>query len=189
VPSFVTAAAAELQRSAPEETKMDDYLDWLKVGGSIAGIAALLWRILDEFGTYLHIAVSNTPAEGNTIAITSVENKGNRGKRIDNAFLLIGPENESPIDTANAIGIAQKIQTTNELEMLKAHSPKYESERAVIPLPFYYSENLKIGDETLTYAAPILHSPLRPGTAYAIRFFIFAKGRLHRSTESTFFTP
>ena len=78
---------------------------------------------------------------------------------------------------------------TDDLATIRVTEPVVSQHRVLISLPFYHSENVDIADETLSYAAPIDTTNLLPETAYAVRFFVFAKGRLHRSTEDTFFTP
>jgi hypothetical protein len=75
-------------------------------------------------------------------------------KRIYYALLLVGPEAENPIETAqviaDAIGNDLDINYTNDLEKSRVDEPKYEKGRALIPVSFYYLENLAVSDETLT---------------------------------------
>jgi hypothetical protein len=166
-------------------------LEWIKILGAIAGFAALIWRLIDEFGAYPRISVEvEGPLAGWTTVLTTVENRGNRRKNISNALLLIGPETESPLDSANvvaaAMGYKGTLQFTNDLELLPVAKPTYAGGRALIPLPFYYSENVDIGDETLTYRAALDAGRLTTGIPYAVRFFVFGRGRLHRSTHDSF---
>ena len=58
--------------------------------------------------------------------------------------------------------------------------------RSLMPIPFYYIENIDIADETLTYRVPINIENFVPSTPYAVRFYLFAANRLHRSTQDTF---
>ena len=53
-------------------------------------------------------------------------------------------------------------------------------------LPFYYSENIGVADEDLTYSALIDTSKLQANSGYEARFFITTGKRLHRSTQTSF---
>jgi hypothetical protein len=170
---------------------MNEPLEWVKIGGSLAAMAVLAWRLIDEFGTYLRISVRVVCEEGHVKAITTVDNKGNRPKPIQNSFLLVGPEEESPIVTWNMLAEEsnqEQIRFTDDLHGV-VKQPVHCGQRAVITLPFYYLENVDIADETLSYTAPINTAAFESGAPYAVRFFLYTKGRLHRSTADTFFAP
>ncbi len=163
----------------------------MKIFGAAAGLAALIWRLFDEAFSYLRISVkADDPSEGWASVLTSVENKSSRPKTLKNTFLLVGPEEEAPLETAklllNCMDSPMELHCTNDLSMIFAKAPVYSGGRALIPLPFYYSENVGIGDETLTYRAVIKASKLLSDTPYSVRFFLFTNGRLHRSTHDSF---
>jgi hypothetical protein len=169
---------------------MPTFLDALKTIGSIAGIVALVWRAWDEFGSHLRITVAAENQNGGWVTVlTTVDNKSNRAKDIAYAILLIGPESESPLTTARvlarACGYQGRLMFTNDLKDFLCKERVVHCDRALIPLTFYYSENIRIGDETLTYRVPIPVGDLQRGCAYAVRFFLFPERRLHRSTEDT----
>jgi hypothetical protein len=172
---------------------MNDIVEWIKLLGGLAGLAALAWRFIDEFGSYLRITVeAQVPKDGWVTVLTIVDNKGNRPKDLSYAFLLAEPESESPVESATIIakkaGYNGTLRYTNDFWKLRPAGPVYEDGRAFIPLGFFYSENVRIGDETLTYRAPIDVGHLGAGLPYAVRFFVFPKGRLHRSTHDCFVT-
>lgn len=172
---------------------MSDVGEWVKLVGGLAGLTALTWRIWDEFSSYLRIAVkAETPIDNWVTVLTTVDNKGNQRKNVSNAFLLIGPESESPIESASVVARAVSyngvLRYTNQLENLSFEAPVYADGRAFIPLSFYFSENVSIGDETLTYRVPVDVKQLRADIPYAVRFYVFGKGRLHRSTHDCFIT-
>ena len=163
----------------------------LAILGAITGTAALVWRIIDEVGSFLRISLKvEAPKDGWTTALTTVENKGNRPKKISYAILLIGPKSECPIDTARSlaskVGHSRPLQFTQDLEHFVVSAPVVAGDRALIPLPFYYIENVDIADEMATYRAPVNVENFTPVTPYAVRFFVFAARRLHRSTQDTF---
>jgi Na+/citrate or Na+/malate symporter len=170
-----------------------DWVEAAKVLGAIAGAAAFAWKVYDEFGNYVHISLKVEQSGGTLSALTTVENKGNRPKSIDYSFLLIGPYAESPVETgrkiANSIsfGSGFVIKYSNHLKNLTVGEPKYsENGRAIIPLPFFYSEQADIGDEELSYRAILDTTQFTAGDVYSVRFFIFGKRRLHRSTHDAF---
>jgi hypothetical protein len=166
-------------------------LDYLKVGGGIAGLVALGWRVLDEFGSHLRIALKVDVSGDWMTALTTVDNKGNRPKGVGYAMLLIGPETEGPMETARALavaaGYAGRLTYANDLVAFRVAKPVASPGRALIPLGFYYLENVDIADETLTYRAALSLTGWELEKAYAVRFFLFPEGkRLHRSTQDTF---
>jgi len=164
----------------------------IKLIGGILGIIAFFWKIADEFFSYLHIAVkAEKDNQGIVTALATVENKSRRRKNIAYALILIGPEDESPVETAGMlatkIGTGIQIKYTNDIEHLRTDKPVYlDDGRAFIPLPFFYSEQVDIGDEVLTYRCLIDTTRIPKETPYSIRFFVFGKGRLHRSTQDMF---
>ena len=122
--------------------------------------------------------------------LTTVENKGSRPKSITYSLLLVGPEEEDPVETANKIaseaGLGICLKYTNDLAHIKIARSLYGHERALIPIPFYYRENISIGDEVLTYRASIDARKLARNVPYSVRFYLFESGRLHRSTHDSF---
>jgi hypothetical protein len=170
-----------------------DWAETAKVIGAIAGVIALGWKVYDEFGNYIHISIEVEQSEGAVSALSTVENKGNRPKKINYAFLLIGPHDESPIETGRklcerlSLASGLPIKYTNHLRHLIANEPTYaDGGRALIPLPFFYSENVDIADERLNYRVVLDASQFKAGAAYSVRFYIFNDKRLHRSTHDAF---
>jgi hypothetical protein len=168
--------------------------DILKSAGAILGVIAFLWKVWDEYASFLRISLQSGASKGRFASVTScVSNPGLRAKKIYFAFLLVSPEAESPLQTANAIlaatGATEQLNCTNDLLKLKdilANTgpiiAKYHG--ALIPLPFFYSEQLRIGDETLSYSTPIDTKFLKKGVPYSVRLFVFPLRRLHRSTQA-----
>jgi hypothetical protein len=153
------------------------------------GAIAFAWRVWDTFQNYLHIELSiEKPDAGFALAQTAVENKGASAKRVDYAILLIGLESESPIRTFNALAGIHKlepIEDTNAIEDRNVQEVfRDEVGRAIIPLPFFYSENVDIADEKVGYTYPLKATLFQPCVPYAVRFFVFGEGRLHRSTQA-----
>ncbi|SRR6266404_443746 len=172
---------------------MTDIVEWIKLLGGIAGLAVFGWRLIDEFGSYLRISVNaEMPKNGWVTILSTVDNKGNRAKSLSYACLLLGPESESPLETATvvakAVGYKGDIRFTNDIQDLRPEGPVYADGRVLIPLTFFYSENIRIGDQTLTYRAPKDIRRLITELPYAVRLFVFPERRLHRSTQDCFLT-
>lgn len=178
--------------------------DALTIVGGVLGAVAFAWRLIDLRRKFLYVELTVSTDNGLVVAKTMVENKSERAKSISNSLLLVGPEHESPIDTANALlnradcpldrrrDEAPKvpIEFTGDLETNVLERPCYDGcGRALIPLDFYYSENVDIADERIGYEKPIDVVGFSPGVPYAVRFYIFAARHLHRSTEATFALP
>lgn len=162
-------------------------LEIVKVVGSILGVIVFVWKASDFFRGYLHIELTvHLDGQGLT-AKTKVENKSLRRKKVSNARLLVGPESDSPIDTFNLVTGMQAVSTNDiasrELPEERIFGP---GGRAVILLPFYYLENIRISDECVTYSAPIPTDGIASGKPYSVRFFLVGEGRLHRSTQDCF---
>ena len=162
-------------------------MDYLKTIGSLLGILAFFWKVYDTFSSYLYIDLSINCDKKISIK-TCVTNQSVCKKKIIKAVLLIGPENECPVKTFNTLNSKFiKIKYTNEILNYRNNEPVCDGkERAIIPLTFYYSENVKIGDEKLSYTASLDIDKLTKNKAYSVRFFICDSGRLHRSTQELF---
>jgi hypothetical protein len=167
-------------------------MDLLRTVGSIAGVLALLWRLVDEFGSWLRLALVISPPSGSWVfAEATVDNKGNRSKDVEYACLLVAPLDEDPIvsaqEIAKGLGRAPTITDTEEIgRRLRIEAPFYGGDRVLLPLPFFYDENERIEDETVKYNAGINKSTLAQGRPYSVRFFIFLEGRLLRCTHAAF---
>ncbi|MEN8722122.1 MAG: hypothetical protein ABF335_04465 [Alphaproteobacteria bacterium] len=172
---------------------MLDVTEGLKIAGAALGVIAFIWRVRDEVSTFLQIDVkASVDGEGNASVLTTVENKSSFRKYLKNAVLLVGPEAESPIDTFNQIATEYgygPVGSTNEIAEVDLNSKLSTNDRVIIPLDFYYSENLAIGDECLTFRAIIPKAKLGSGKSYAVRFFLNPKRGYHRSTHDAFTMP
>lgn len=159
--------------------------------GAIAGIVSLIWRFVDEVKSYLKIEILTEVRKEGVSFLTKVENKGNKAKRIDNALLLVGLYSESPIETFKKIceanSLSSTVNFTNDFEEIQFIKPMYDKDgRIFIPLPFYYIENIDIADEEISYKAFVEENIFKKHTPYSVRFFIFEKNRLHRTTHNMF---
>lgn len=171
---------------------MSGLLEFVKTLGAILGSLAFVWMIWDVLSSYLHIDIDVGERSDNyQIVKTKVENRVKKSKEIDNALLLIGPEQEEPEETYNKLMELGKngyrAESTNAIAEKKLEKQIDDNEgRIVTPLPFYYDENVTIADEVVNYCVPINTKNMQEGTPYSARFFIWVKGRYHRSTQACF---
>ena len=167
-------------------------LEFLKIFGAILGILAFAWKIYDVLSSYLYIDIDVGEMSNNyQIMKTKVENRAKKTKEIDNALLLVGPEDEDPRETYNKLmefeGIDVTVEDTNTIAKKKLEKQIDDNKgRIVIPLTFYYDENVQIGDEAVNYYVPVNTKDLSEGTPYSARLFIWVDGRYHRSTQACF---
>jgi hypothetical protein len=167
-------------------------IDIIQSVGVFFGVVAFLWKVADVFRSYIHIGlILENGGASKLLAKVTVENKGVTSKKIENALLLIGPNAESPITTFNTtrsvLGPYSAVNSTNEISVQKFSADIYDGNgRAVIPLPFFYSENIGIADENPACTAPIDLSYFPKPGVYAVRLFVTGQGRLHRTTHDAF---
>jgi hypothetical protein len=170
------------------------FLNFLQIISGVLGVSAFAWRVFDSLRSYLKIAVSVNLLNINWITIlTSVENKGATRKDIGAAFLLIGPESESPIETSNLLlkHYQEKFRISYTNELIKVSDIRNDTKmvdgcRMFLPLPFFYSENIAVGDETLSYRSALNISEFPVAVPFSVRFYVFGRNRLHRSTHDCF---
>ncbi|MBP6024071.1 hypothetical protein [Ferruginibacter sp.] len=173
----------------PEQIITSNMVETIKLIGAFAGLTALGLKIFEEVMGYIQIKVSSSYLNDAYLINTEVENSSKWSrKKIDNAFLIISPENTNILKTGARITLnlnpTNTIRSTNDFKNFTSDLPIYLSGGyAFIPLDFYYSENIAIGDEKLTYSCSIDRSQLQPGS-YSVRFYVFDKKRYHRSTQS-----
>ena len=211
--------------------------------GSVCGAIAIGWNFFNSRSNFLQVELALSLKGKYLIAHTKIENKGYPAKAIDNAILLIGPENEKPVETANAFSqcLIERLKEKQErlmnaqsstMSANKSHTQQHvtpsqfnglnESEhallsrllrdrpirvldelegacletpifdgfgRALIPILFYYYENVNFADERTGYDVPVEIDKLKPSPpCSAVRFIIFSssKHRLCRIVEATY---
>jgi hypothetical protein len=167
-------------------------LQTLQTVGAILGIVAFGWKVWDLFQSYLRVTLSvETDDAGNVTAKVGVENRSLLAKNVDNALLLVCPEHEDPAKVYNAIlaeiGSSDAIRSLRGVAVNVISSQIYSKDRtALIPLPFFYSEQESLGDEIRTYRASIDSRKLFENARYSVYFLVWGTGRLHRMTHDSF---
>lgn len=167
------------------------------------GIIALVWRAYDELSAYLKIDIRVKACEKEWLLLRCVvRNDGRRTRELKWACILVGPESESPLCTVKSLlPILQEkfcvpqqteIMYLNDLVKLEGlRDPVFltTAGRGLLPLPFFYSENVAISDETVSYEVPIPIGGFPSNQPYSARLFLFPKSRLHRTSQACFVTP
>ncbi len=170
----------------------------------VFSLALAAGTIAKSFFQTVQIGVkTEISARGRMTVLTSAENKLPIGKSIGYAFLLIGPEGESPVVTAQHVAAVTKLKDDRNLHISRFHvfnhvtnakgsesqSITDGSGRWLIPLPFYYDEHASVKGEKLTYRCSVDTSGIEPDTAYSVRFYVFSQQqsflprRLYRSVQ------
>lgn len=120
---------------------------------------------------------------------TQVLNKSGEIKDIVYAFALITPQDENIVNAIQTLVTFKQwdieIKCSNHFFKLKEEitSLLLFEKMVIIPLSFYYSENIRIGNENpcYTYSFDNKTIGLDKGI-YSVRFFIYPKIGYHRST-------
>jgi hypothetical protein len=175
----------------------DQTIKILGLAGAFAGFATLIWRLVDVWKAFLHIGVAVVPLQGSSIKIrTIVENTNSIPRKIRAAFLIIGPEDEDVDNTVVSLLAntkhSKKFGTLNEMVQIVTSIVEEDSEkivgtegRMIIPVTYYYLENVDVADENLSYEQTIRTEGFPSGT-YSVRFYVEARRRLHRVVHAAF---
>jgi len=186
----------------------EDYksLEFLKaIGGLMVAITSMVLFYLsqskknNDFLT-LNLAVSSGGKYSHIT--TTVTNPVNSYKYIKFACLVVSKATslDKEINTdackeevdyykfMEMLGKISRVQIDSTNDIKKLHRQKaFTSELkdfAFIPLPFFYEENIRFGNEVVSFTYPIEKNTLSSGV-YDVRLFVFRKDeRLHRTTQT-----
>ncbi|MBI4670120.1 MAG: hypothetical protein HY741_00420 [Chloroflexi bacterium] len=160
---------------------MENIVALVAVTGGLLGVLAFVWQALTTWRSelQLHVAVERSGGKSFPITVrTSLENAGLGRKRLDYAMLLIAPEHE--LTNQSLLHFAQDPElgawaNLNLSEMRRAFDkPRYaqDESHAIIPLPFYHREQQTVGRQHIAYRCVLDAARLKPGHAYAVKFFV-----------------
>jgi len=123
---------------------------------------------------------------GDTVNVTMSDGK------IKTSFIIITVQGKNIIEEVN-INLRQHIDSTNNFSILKNSATYISEDFAFIKLPYYYSENIKVGNEHLSFSiAGIENINLNnlKKNIYEVRFFVYRKYNLfnpyHRCVQTCF---
>lgn len=169
-------------------------------------LLSLLWTIVMAFIALYLYTKSNQDEERNFLELnlniisennytkirTEATNKTKFDREIAFAFLLITKTNSDLLETVN-----DKFQTnfekSNDFISLKNNQLFSDNDFAFIPLPYFFSENIQVGNEKLIFEVPMKTSLNDNNlTFFDARFFVFRNSNdlngLHRSVSVSFST-
>jgi hypothetical protein len=176
------------------------------IAGLVISLITLIWRIIDEFRSYLLTEIETEVLNAGVMITITIENKSYRPKAIDKMFLIIS-QNDFISDEiieklTEEAGCPLKIKLTNDLERIDVN--KFEKGyfddkgNGILSLPFFYEENVRIADEKLSCRKFIPKETFpEKDKPYFIRLFVFARNykhfpilnRLHRTNHTLFVIP
>lgn len=142
--------------------------------------------------SYLQVSLAvERTASGHLTALTTITNCTSDIRTIDNAMILISSETAGLPRTLQMLLGEQRaaaISCTNDIALLQFPTPVYCNIGAIIPLPFFYRENVGVADECIRYRAPIAEEKLQSGV-YSARLFVLDNTKLHRTTHDLLVVP
>lgn len=140
---------------------------------------------------YLKTFVSTYNDNGFISIKTEVKNETNIDREIYASFLIITKQGCKIVEEVNN-NLNQSFNYTNNFSNLKLSENVIKEEFAFIQLPYYYGENVKVGNEDLSYSIG-LHANTNTSDSlqiYEVRFFVFRNPKdtnpYHRSVQTTF---
>ncbi len=161
--------------------------DVLTIVGGALGAVAFFWRLWDSAVSYVNLdmeieEVGNAELNTMTAALT-LENSGTTPKRVRYAALLIGPDAAGLAEIARPIaerlGITRspktKISDMRYIYGCKQPQPIYDEDGrfALIPIRFFYLEQMQVGNERVKYRCKIDVARLTEGRFYNVFFVVF----------------
>lgn len=174
----------------------DDILSLIQIGVTIiGGVWALrIYNISkrkeknDFLKTYAVAEVENQ-----FIKIkTEVQNETNTDREITASFIIIIKQGEDILDKTNTM-LNQNFKSTTKFIHLKDSKNIINESFAFIQLPYYTSENIKVGNEDLSFSLggfEKVNSVNPTQKIYEVRFFVYRKSNsinpYHRCVQTCF---
>lgn len=176
--------------------------DRLDVFSLLFALVGGLWVFLSylklkkkEQNDFVKISLTATKIKQNVYLKTKIDNPVNVKKKIKFAFLVLsktenGFENSGFIKKINTLYNRKDIYLTNDLIKLFDSEKKISNDIGLIPLPYYYKENYRVGNEELscTFILTKEDRNKMENGFYEVRFFVFSnEEHLHRSVQDAFY--
>ncbi len=177
-----------------------EHWPWLSVLGLVGGLAGALtfaWRVADYLRAYIKIelTVDHTEAGGTKLR-TIIDNPNISAKSLHGVFLIVSPVDEPPEETIRNLFTKhpRTLEVQDYNQMVRAISDHIRRDcaritdvygRMLIPLPYYYRENVDVADEILSFEVILAKAEL-PAGIYSARLYLDSKNRLHRVVQAAF---
>jgi uncharacterized protein YxeA len=154
------------------------------------GFYIAIQQLIKRRKHYLEILIDIKTSKPFYSIKTQVLNKSGDNKDISFAFLLITKQNSNIIYCANKVlnhlKANIKFNCSNDfVHFLNIINEPFflENQIGIIPLDFFYSENIQIGNESPAYTFTFNNDTIcLENDIYSVRFFVFPKDGYHRST-------
>lgn len=161
----------------------------------VLAMFTIVLQRLDMRRTYVRLSLAlERPTTGLVLAHTKIDNVVATVKTLTAVFLLLGPENEDPMQTINQLidqtGVTRPRCCPIDLRECVPLNAMQDGNniRRLIPLPYYTVENINIADEMLAYSHSIDVSVL-PTDCYSVRMYVYGEDRLYRLVQASFIVP
>lgn len=161
---------------------------------AIVGVYLFLFKNNEEKRNYLRLQLNVVePEDTSYIKLrTEVINTTSQDRKIHSAFLIITCKDTNLLVEIN-YNMKTDFKFTNDLHRLKNNCAVYKENFAFIPLPYYTSENIWVGNEHLIFEYPFSNDKTHLRDEYRFydaRFFVFRNAKdinsLHRSVSVSF---
>ena len=139
---------------------------------------------------YLKLSV-NTKKEERVITITTyLINDTPVDREVEASFLIVNKQGLNYVESINEY-LNTNLKSTNELIYLKKNNSFYNEDIMFYQLPFYNRENIKVGNENLTFSVGFIENENNnENRIYEVRFFVFRSvldsNPYHRSVQTIF---
>jgi len=188
---------------------MELYVEGLKITGAIFGLVAFFWKLWDFLWAHvfahlqLHLEVSLLSPALTKIS-TEIENKGSTARKVHFAFLLISPEGVGLSDALKKITPTGKDDQLPESiplmlrKLMRAGDEPIgnfdEKDYHFCPLPYFYREQMQVGNEKIKYATSVSNEQFAANKTYTVRFVMISLHLMrtylrYRSTSDILFKP
>lgn len=163
------------------EGKMDIKLVLSIVGGTLGAIT-FFWKLLEELLSHVTIDIKvdslSWVSKDKATALVTITNSGKIPKRINYAVLLLTNEEEKIDQTISKIfgkHIESKSEAIYYINQNKVEKIIYSDcgTAALIPLPYFHSEQFQIGNEKIAYRCSIDLTKLIKDKNYDVRAYVF----------------
>jgi hypothetical protein len=158
---------------------------------SLIAVILYLKRNDDDNTDYLVQNIEIIESEAYSKIRTSLINKTPFNRQVESAFLIITKENKSLLEVVNE-NFGTDFKTTNNLFVLKDFKSLIKDDFAFLPLNYYASENIRVGNEELVFELGLHNHIVNKGliSFYNVRFFVFRPSTdsnpYHRSVSAVF---
>jgi len=138
---------------------------------------------------FVKISVVAEHVNGAIHILTKIDNPVNENKHIKAAFLILSRTDDNFVQKCNDFMNYTDLKETNDLIVLADREKIFGCHFGFIPLTYYSSENVRVGNEELSYTYILANHDRAKicSGEYSVRFFVFSQnGHYHRCVQAAF---